>query len=251
MIHEQEMTGVQGQNFMQNSGSGGSAAASSREPQNDRSGAENGADSGAGIEEDPILLGLAASTARDATDRSIAVSRRSGGLSAPRGDAGHAAVSMVPPEIGEAGSSAASADPPATAEQQYPKTKSQSGISKPKVFTDGTVRYGFFSSTGEPSNLSEALGDPKWKATMHEEIRALEKNHTWHLVPAKKGINVIDSKWVFKVKRKADGMIDRYKGRLVAKGYKQRYGIDYEDTFSPVVKVATIRLILSIAVSRG
>jgi hypothetical protein len=151
MIHEQEMTGVQGQNFMQNSGSGGSAAASSREPQNDRSGAENGADSGAGIEEDPILLGLAASTARDATDRSIAVSRRSGGLSAPRGDAGHAAVSMVPPEIGEAGSSAASADPPATAEQQYPKTKSQSGISKPKVFTDGTVRYGFFSSTGEPS----------------------------------------------------------------------------------------------------
>jgi hypothetical protein len=55
----------------------------------------------------------------------------------------------------------ASADPPAAAEQQYPKTWSQSGISKPKIFTDGTVRYGFFSSTGEPSNLSEALGDLK------------------------------------------------------------------------------------------
>jgi hypothetical protein len=81
-------------------------------------------------------------------------------------------------ETGEAGSSAASADPPAAVEQQYPKTRSQSGISKPKIFTDGTVRYGFFSSTGEPSNHSEALGDPKWKAAMQEEIRALEKNHT-------------------------------------------------------------------------
>jgi hypothetical protein len=67
----------------------------------------------------------------------------------------------VLPETGEARSFVASADPPAAAEQQYPKTWSQSGISKPKIFTDGTVRYGFFSSTGEPSNLSEALGDLK------------------------------------------------------------------------------------------
>jgi histone deacetylase 1/2 len=56
---------------------------------------------------------------------------------------------------------------------------------------------------------------------------------------------------VFKIKRKADGSIERYKGRLVAMGYKQRYGIDYEDTFSPVVMIATVRLVLSIAVSRG
>jgi hypothetical protein len=79
----------------------------------------------------------------------------------------------------------------------------------------------------------------------------LIKNGTWHLVPATHGQNVIDCKWVYKVKRKADGTIDRYKARLVAKGFKQRYGIDYEDTFSPVVKAATICVVLSLAVSRG
>jgi histone deacetylase 1/2 len=86
---------------------------------------------------------------------------------------------------------------------------------------------------------------------MDEEYLALMKNKTWHLVPPARGQNIIDCKWVYKVKRKADGTVDRYKARLVAKGFKQRYGIDYEDTFSPVVKAATIRLVLSIAMSRG
>jgi histone deacetylase 1/2 len=62
---------------------------------------------------------------------------------------------------------------------------------------------------------------------------------------------VIDCKWVYKIKRRSDGTIDRYKARLVAKGFKQRYDIDYEDTFSLVVKAATIRLVLSLAVSKN
>jgi hypothetical protein len=86
---------------------------------------------------------------------------------------------------------------------------------------------------------------------MEEEFSALMKNGTWHLVPASQASNIIDCKWVYKVKRKTDGTIDRHKARLVAKGFKQRYDIDYEDTFSPVVKAATIRLVLSIAVSRN
>jgi hypothetical protein len=66
-----------------------------------------------------------------------------------------------------------------------------------------------------------------------------------------KGANIIDCRWVHKIKRKLDGTVDRYKATLVAKGFKQRYGVDYEDTFSPVVKPATIRLILSMTISQG
>lgn len=86
---------------------------------------------------------------------------------------------------------------------------------------------------------------------MDLEYSALMKNKTWHLVPRQEGKNIIYYKWVYKVKRKADVSLDRYKARLVTKGFKQRYGIDYEDTFSTVVKAATIRTVLSIAVSRG
>ena len=86
---------------------------------------------------------------------------------------------------------------------------------------------------------------------MLEEVKAIEDNKIWELVDPSMGCRPIRLKWVYKVKRKADGTIDRYKARLIAKGFRQRYGIDYEDTFSPVVKAATIRLILSIAVSRG
>jgi histone deacetylase 1/2 len=132
----------------------------------------------------------------------------------------------------------------------HPRTRLQSGIRKEKQFTDGTIRYGLLAANGEPNNLEEALGDTNWKSAMDDEFSALQRTKTWHLVPPEKERNIIDSKWVFKIKRKA-GTLDKYKARLVAKGYKQRYGIDYEDTFSPVVKAATIRLVLSIAVSNG
>jgi len=107
------------------------------------------------------------------------------------------------------------------------------------------------ASTGEPTDLADALQDKNWKQAMNSEYEALIRNKTWHLVPPQRGTNVIGCKWVYKIKRKSDGSLDRYKARLVAKGFKQRYGIDYEDTFSPVIKAATIRVILSLAVSCG
>ena len=139
----------------------------------------------------------------------------------------------------------------AAPEPPQPRTRLQKGIKQPKQYTDGTIRYGMFTSTGEPDNLVEALGDKQWKQAMDEEYEALMENKTWHLVPPSSTKNLVDCKWVYRIKKRADGTVEWYKARLVARGFKQRYGIDYEDTFSPNVKAATICLVLSIAVFRG
>ncbi|KAK1619343.1 hypothetical protein QYE76_024860 [Lolium multiflorum] len=131
------------------------------------------------------------------------------------------------------------------------RTRLQKGIKHPKIYTDGTVRYGLLGSSDEPHSLADALAEPHWKQAMGEEYEVLLNNQTWHLVPSRSNKNVIDCKWVYRIKKRADGTIDRYKARLVAKGFKQRYGIDYEDTFSPVVKASTIRTVLAISVSQG
>jgi hypothetical protein len=86
---------------------------------------------------------------------------------------------------------------------------------------------------------------------MEDEYVALMKNKTWRLVPPQPDRNLIDCKWVYKIKHKPDGYVDRYKARLVAKVFKQCLEIDYDDTFSPIVKSAIIRLVLSLAVSQG
>jgi hypothetical protein len=132
-----------------------------------------------------------------------------------------------------------------------PQTRLQDGIRKEKKFIDGTARYECIATAEEPGDLMTTLKNKDWKAVMDSEVQALAMNKTWHLVPPDNVKNVIDCKWVYKVKRKVDGSLDRYKARLVAKGSKQWYRINYEDTFSPVVKAATIQIILSIVISRG
>lgn len=91
-----------------------------------------------------------------------------------------------------------------------------------------------------PSNVQDALADPKWTKAMNEELEALQRNATWELVPMPVGKKTLGCCWVFTVKFKADGTIDIYKARLVANGYSQRYGIDYEGTFVPVAKINTV-----------
>lgn len=86
---------------------------------------------------------------------------------------------------------------------------------------------------------------------MDAEYTALMRNQTWTLVPPSPHLNVVGNKWIFRIKRNADGSIQRYKARLVAKGFHQSPGIDFFQTFSPVVKASTIRVVLSLAVSKG
>ncbi|RVW91751.1 Retrovirus-related Pol polyprotein from transposon TNT 1-94 [Vitis vinifera] len=103
------------------------------------------------------------------------------------------------------------------------------------------------STVSIPNSVQEALADPRWKATMNEEMKSLQKNETWELVECPPGKKPVGCRWIYTVKYKADGSIEQFKARLVAKGYTQTYGIDYTETFAPVAKINTIRVLLSLA----
>lgn len=103
----------------------------------------------------------------------------------------------------------------------------------------------------EPKTVAEALKDERWRKDMGAEIDAQIRNGTWDLVPPDESYNMVGYKWVFTVKRLADGSIDRFKAHLVAKCFHQQPRVDFHDTFSPVIKHATIHLVLGVAVARG
>lgn len=105
----------------------------------------------------------------------------------------------------------------------------------------------------EPSNFQEAIrGEDRehWLLAMERELKSLAKNNTWVLENLPKGKKAIPCKWVYKIKINPDGSVDKYKARLVIKGYSQKKGTDYDETFSPVAKSGTIRAVLSIAASQ-
>uniref|UniRef100_A0A2N9INV3 Reverse transcriptase Ty1/copia-type domain-containing protein n=1 Tax=Fagus sylvatica TaxID=28930 RepID=A0A2N9INV3_FAGSY len=125
------------------------------------------------------------------------------------------------------------------------QTRSKNGIFKPKF---GYTAHTDYSLT-EPTTYSTASKHPQWCNAMDEEFQALQKQGTWALVPAPSTKNIVGCKWVYKLKYNSDGSFSRYKARLVAKGFHQQYGVDFYETFSPVVKPPTVKLILSLAVS--
>ncbi|XP_049379787.1 uncharacterized protein LOC125844514 [Solanum stenotomum] len=125
-----------------------------------------------------------------------------------------------------------------------PVTRSQYQITKPnpKYASMATL-----TSQIPPVTVKQACKDPQWRQAIQSEFDALMSNQTWNLIPPSDHQNIVENKWIFCIKRKPDGSIERYKARLVVKGFTQRPGIDYVDTFSPVVKPTTIQIVLAIA----
>jgi hypothetical protein len=120
----------------------------------------------------------------------------------------------------------------------------------------GTLPPRFLAATSGDSQVSPvpsvcaALLNPHWRRAM-EEYAALVANQTWDLVPRPPGANVVTGKWIWTHKQRADGTLERYKARWVLRGFTQRPEVDYDETFSPVVKPATVRTVLSLALARS
>lgn len=124
-------------------------------------------------------------------------------------------------------------------------------IPKPKIWNDFVTYVATARLNDDPQSIEDALSRPDahlWKHAISEEYNSILRNDTWELVDLPAGRKAIANKWVFKTKRNAAGEIIRHKARLVVKGFSQRKGIDYQETFSPVVRYDSIRYLISLAV---
>ncbi|PKU71260.1 Retrovirus-related Pol polyprotein from transposon TNT 1-94 [Dendrobium catenatum] len=149
--------------------------------------------------------------------------------------------SPLPTNTNSSNSSVSS--PSITPKPNHPMiTRSQTGTLKPRILLD--LSHVLHST---PTCFSTANKDSNWRQAMSVEFRALQAQGTWSLVPHPARQPIIGCKWIYKLKHLSNGNIARYKARLVVQGFKQSYGIDYFETFSPVVKHTTIRLFLLVA----
>jgi Reverse transcriptase (RNA-dependent DNA polymerase). len=118
-----------------------------------------------------------------------------------------------------------------------------------KVTTHDVCANSAFVASFEPQECSYALTDESWINAMHEELENFERNKVWTLVEPPSRHNIIGTKWVFKNKQNEDGLIVRNKARLVAQGFTQVEGLDFDETFAPVARIEAIRLLLAFAAS--
>jgi hypothetical protein len=106
-------------------------------------------------------------------------------------------------------------------------------------------------SQSEPSTFEEAANQQVWMDAMMEEYSSIMRNDVWEIVPRPDGNSLVTSRWTFKIKHVADGNIEKYKARFVARGFSQKEGVDYEETFAPVAKYASIRAVISTTSKMG
>ena len=102
-------------------------------------------------------------------------------------------------------------------------------------------------SIAEPTSYEDVAHQQVWKDAMMEEYQSIMKNDVWDVVPRPKGKSVVTSKWLLKIKHATDGSIEKYKARIVAHGFSQKEGIDYDETFAPVARYTSTRIIISLA----
>jgi hypothetical protein len=125
---------------------------------------------------------------------------------------------------------------------------------RPRIAKSFSDDFTIYLMDGTPKTIVEAFASPDaddWKEATHSEMDSILSIETWELVDRPYGCKPVGCKWVFKKKLRPDGTIDKYKARLVAKGYTQKEGEDFFDTYSPVARLTTIRVLLSLAASHG
>ena len=123
---------------------------------------------------------------------------------------------------------------------------------------DSDTAYAMFAGMSEieglePQTVEDARTRPdwpRWQEAISAELKSLDEACTWDIVPRPKNTNIVSCKWVFKIKRNAAGQIDKYKARLVARGFSQVHGVDYYETYAPVARLTSLRLILAVAARR-
>jgi hypothetical protein len=146
-------------------------------------------------------------------------------------------------------------EPPRRVQVDHPASRIISDINERttrlRVQNHSHFAHVAFVATFEPKDIGHALPDHNWVNSMNEELENFERNQVWELVDPSPGCKPIGTKWVWKKKEGEKGEVVRNKSRLIAQGYSQKEGIDYEETFAPVARLEAIRIFVAFPMAKG